>query len=188
MIKETGRPAYTEAQGSAEKTITVNEDGTVTASFDNKEKLGEVRVHKTDDSNNALPVPGAVFGLYTDRHHTQPVKDAAGNALTATTNNSGDASFKRLVPGTYYLWEISAPQGYIKSEEVKEVTVTANNTSDAAVQVKNHLNAKEISLLKQYSTVADPNNYTDVTDDYRKFAKTTTGSSRTHLCCSAAPL
>ena len=145
VIKETGRPAYTDAQGGAEKTITVNEDGTVTASFDNKEKLGEVRVHKTDDSNNALPVPGAVFGLFRDRQHTQPVKDAAGNALTATTNNSGDASFKRLVPGTYYLWEISAPQGYIKSEEVKEVTVTANNTSDAAVQVTNHLNAKEIS-------------------------------------------
>ncbi|MBQ8054678.1 MAG: Cna B-type domain-containing protein [Lachnospiraceae bacterium] len=170
VIKETGRPAYTEAQGGDVKTITVNEDETVTAAFDNKEKLGEVKVHKTDDSNNTLPVPGSVFGLFRDRQHTQPVKDAAGNALTATTNNSGDASFKRLVPGTYYLWEISAPQGYIKSEEVKEVTVTANNTSDAAVQVTNHLNAKEISLLKQYSTVADPNNFKDVTDDYRKFA------------------
>lgn len=170
VIKETGRPAYTDAQGSAEKTITVNEDGTATASFDNKERLGEVKVHKTDDSNNTLPLPGAVFGLYTDRHHTQPVKDAAGNAITATTNKSGDASFKRLLPGTYYLWEISAPKDYIKSEEVKEVTVTANNTSDAAVQVTNHLNEEEISLLKQYSTVADPNNFKDVTDDYRKFA------------------
>ena len=170
VIKETGRPAYTEAQGSAEKTITVNEDGTVTASFDNKEKLGEVKVKKIDDSNNHLPVPGAVFGLYKDRQHTQPVKDAAGNELTATTNNSGEAAFKRLVPGTYYLWEISAPEGYIKSGEVKEVTVTANNTSDEVVQVMNHLNKEEIELLKEYSTVAKPNEYQPVTDDYPKFA------------------
>ena len=164
IIQETGTPARTEAVGDNPKTVTVNEDGEAKAAFNNKEKLGEVKVHKTDDSNNALPVPGAVFGLYQDRQHTTLIEQKE-------TNGSGNAIFKRLAPGTYYLWEISAPEGYIKSDEVKEVTVTANNTTEEAVQVKNRLNKTVIKLQKQYSTVNDPTNFKDVKDDYRAFEK-----------------
>ena len=161
-IKETAPPSYTEAVGDNPKTITVNEGGEATVAFNNKEKLGEVKVHKTDDSNNLLPVEGAKFGLYEDRQHTRLVQETE-------TNSSGDATFKRLIPKTYYLWEISAPDGYIKSDEVKEIKVTANNTSEAAIQVKNHSNRMVIKLQKRYSTVNKPKDFIEVTSDHNTF-------------------
>ena len=171
VIKETSAPANTKiaTEGGDAKTITVNEKGKAIAIFDNKEQLGQISVHKVDDSNNKLPVPGAVIGLYEDAAHTKPVKDESGAAMTQTTNNSGIASFTRLVPGTYYLYEISAPDGYIKSDLVKTVEVTAGNTSDAAIEIINKSNRTVIRLEKWYSTVSNPTSFDLVTSDYAKF-------------------
>ncbi len=169
VIKETSAPANTKIakeDGDA-KTITVNEKGKAIAIFDNKEQLGEINVHKQDESEN--PVDGAVIGLYEDEAHRVPVKDESGNALTKTTDNSGNATFTRLVPGTYYLYEISAPDGYIKSEEVKTVQVTAGNTTDAPIKIVNESNRKVIRLQKNYSTVSNPISPLPVTSDYAKF-------------------
>ena len=132
-IKETVWPANTEPQGGDELTRTVRAGNTepVTAVFDNKEKLGEILIHKKDDTNNHLPIQGAVFGLYEDRAHSKPVKDESGQDYTVTTDSVGDASFTRIVPGNYYLYEISVPSDFVKSEDVTPVTVTAGAASGA---------------------------------------------------------
>ena len=168
-ITVPNQPSNTKPLGGAEKTITVNKGGKAVAKFRNKEQLGQIKIHKTDDSNNALPVSGAVFGLYEDEQHKIPVKDESGKNVTATTNNSGNASFTRIVPGTYYLWELSVPSDYVRSDKVTEVNVTAGNTSDKAVELKNHCKKVVINLLKKYSTVSAPNDPMPVTDDYRAF-------------------
>ena len=181
VIKEAGKPSNTAVVGSDSQTKTVNEDGKITASFENKEQLGQIKIKKTDDTNNHRPVANVVFGLYKDREHTIPVKDENGNDYKVTTNSNTDynAVFTRLVPGKYYVWEISAPTGYIKYDQAVEVDVTAGNTTADAVSIENYKNKIEIHLQKQYSTVADPTTFKDVTGDYAKFNKAFTLERRT---------
>ena len=173
VIKETAAPANTEVTpaGDQTQTITVNANGSVKAAFNNKEKLGQVKIKKVDDSNNHKPVTGAVFGLYNDSAFNDPVLNSDGQPYQVTTNSSGEATFTRLVPDTYYLKEESVPSGYIiENEDCGSVTVTANNTTDAAIEVENHINGVTIELIKKYSTVTDPNTFTEVTTDYAKFS------------------
>ena len=171
VIKETGAPSNTEIQGNVQQTLTVNENHNVDAEFNNKEKLGQIKINKVDDTANHSPVSGAVFGLYSDSEFQNPVLDGEGQPIQATSKSSGEALFSRLVPGTYYVKEESAPATVIiLNPNVGEVTVTANNTTAAAITVENHVNGTFIELEKLYSTVTNPTNFIPVTNDYTKFA------------------
>ena len=65
---------------------------------------------------NALS--GAVFGLYSD-------KDCKNQIKEATTSANGYMEMTGLSEGTYYLKEISAPSGYVPSDKVLTVTISA---------------------------------------------------------------
>lgn len=66
------------------------------------------------------PLPGAVFKLYTDDTCTTELK-------TATSGADGKVTFDKLFPGTYYMKEVQAPNGYVASNEVWTVDVTEGN-------------------------------------------------------------
>lgn len=76
-------------------------------------KLTFTKVKKDEKT----PLPGAVFKLYTDDTCTAELK-------TATSGADGTVTFDKLFPGTYYMKEVQAPNGYVASNEVWTVDVT----------------------------------------------------------------
>ena len=79
-------------------------------------KLTFTKVKKDEKT----PLPGAVFKLYTDDTCTTELK-------MATSGADGTVTFDKLFPGTYYMKEVQAPNGYVASNEVWTVDVTEGN-------------------------------------------------------------
>ncbi|MBO5371764.1 MAG: hypothetical protein J6A75_03485 [Lachnospiraceae bacterium] len=95
------------------------------------------------DSETALAqgdakLQGAVYGLYARADILDPTDDTGQTVLApagallmqATTDASGVAYFDGLVPGSYYVKEISPSVGYMIDPTEYDVNVTANGTPD----------------------------------------------------------
>jgi uncharacterized repeat protein (TIGR01451 family) len=81
---------------------------------------GTVTLNKTDDTD--APLAGATFGLF----ESEADAEAETNAIdTCITDNDGACTFDEVIPGTYYVTEISAPAGYEEDETVIEVELEA---------------------------------------------------------------
>ena len=72
--------------------------------------------------DNKTPLPGATFKLYTDSECTTEFK-------TKTSGTGGTVTFDKLFPGTYYMKEVQAPDGYVASSEVWTVKVPTGSTT-----------------------------------------------------------
>jgi fimbrial isopeptide formation D2 family protein/LPXTG-motif cell wall-anchored protein len=115
------------------------------------------------------PLNGAVFGLFTDDKGEVPYKDKDGNAVTATSGTDGRMNFTGLDAGTYYLKEISAPDGFVKDSTVHTVVIAAEtekvnvtewwNGSEWVSEKPTSGTAKEVTyeteILKSYSVTID---------------------------------
>ena len=124
--------------------------------------LGEIELTKAD--NWGANVNGAVFGLYTDK--------ACTNRIATATTSGGKIKFEYLEPDTYYIKEISAPTGFLLSDEVNKVTVKSNNT--ASENRKNDEPRGTITLTKQLDTSKTNGRYGDVVigeAEYTLYAK-----------------
>ena len=85
------------------------------------ESLGYGEITKTDNSTGAK-LKRAVYGIYSDSACTALVD-------SMTTDGNGYAKSKALAAGTYYVKEITAPAGYVISNTVHTLKVTAGNTT-----------------------------------------------------------
>lgn len=85
------------------------------------------------------PLPGAVFKLYTDDTCTTELK-------TATSGADGTVTFDKLFPGTYYMKEVQAPNGYVASNEVWTVDVTEG---DETAKLKNSSGNQVTSIVNE---------------------------------------
>ena len=117
------------------------------------------------------PLAGAVFGLFTDAAGTVPymAKNADGTAgttpMTATSGTDGRMNFKGLDAGTYYLKEISAPDGYVTDSTVHPVVITATTKS---VKVTEWWNGTEFVSEQPASGTAKEVTYdTDILESYK---------------------
>ena len=81
-------------------------------------QYGNIQVIKTDSADGS-PLAGAKFEIRN--RETNEVK------LVGPTNEAGVAILSGLPLGTYSVREITAPDGYTMSKEVKVVTLTAEN-------------------------------------------------------------
>ena len=106
-------------------------------SFNVEVQEGKVSLVKTDSTGTK--VSGCKFGLYKDEGCTKEVS-------TATTDGSGNILFNHLVPGTYFVKELSVPQGYLLNTEVKRVNV--ENGKTASVSYQNSEPTGEIRIYK----------------------------------------
>ncbi len=99
---------------------------------------------KTGDAPNGSPVlAGAVFQLYASDQTTE-----VGEAVTTDTN--GVARWTGIDPGTYYIKEVSAPDGYAVSGEVRQVIVpksTATVSSELTVNAGTWTNEADMGRL-----------------------------------------
>ena len=79
-----------------------------------------IAVKKVDQNDKKTALAGAQFGIYKDEDCTEAYTD--GKLETVTANN-GYQQFIGLDAGTYYIKEIAAPSGYVKSEKVLKVVI-----------------------------------------------------------------
>ena len=100
-------------------------------------EYGNALLIKTNSVGNTLS--GAKFGLYKDANCTNQVR-------TGISNSNGQIEFNRLAPGTYYVKELSVPNGYLLNTSVQSVEVKVNETSQ--VTFKNYEPTGEIKITK----------------------------------------
>ena len=127
------------------KTFTIAAGGKETATFYNKEQLGQINILKRGEQNGQASVlKDAVFGLYNDASCSEDSKVAE-----VKTNADGTASFTRLLYETeYYVKEISAPSGYIKDDTVHGPYTLSAETDEVKVESLNEYNLAPIVLQK----------------------------------------
>ena len=89
------------------------------------------------DKNNEKPLAGAVFGLYKSGENVtvNTVATAANNAAykTATSDDAGQIKFSQLKEGTYYLKELTAPEGYSVNTHVYTVVIDTTYNNDGTL-------------------------------------------------------
>ncbi|WP_392887420.1 SpaA isopeptide-forming pilin-related protein [Eubacterium limosum] len=117
-------------------------------SFANTLKQGDITFTKygTNDENdlNAKEkLSGAVFGLYTDAETKIPVKDATDKAVTATSGEDGNVTFKDIYVGSYYVKEITAPEDYTADSTIYQAVIDNKGNCDglhtvAGIEVSNN--------------------------------------------------
>lgn len=95
--------------------------------FINERQKVEIAVVKKDaETDNALA--GAEFGLYAKADilvGDEVIVEADTLLAKAVTGEDGKATFKQDLPfGTYYIKELQAPDGFVSSDEVIEVTAS----------------------------------------------------------------
>ena len=158
-ITETGYPANTVAVsvtgGSDDDLYTLTEGGSKELTFVNKETLGAIVVTKTGTRNGSTAaLQGVTYELYGSTGEGEDVQIDKNNKIgeTQTTDTNGQVTFDDLVPGTYFLVETGAPEGYLVNSEPVKVTVALNDTNNNVVTVtqNNKYNEAWIKLQKQY--------------------------------------
>lgn len=85
------------------------------------ENIGYGEITKTDKSSG-VHLKGAVYGIYSDSNCKKLVD-------TMTTDKNGYAKSKALTAGTYYVQEITAPAGYVRSDKIHTLNVKAGKTT-----------------------------------------------------------
>lgn len=94
---------------------------------------GSIKVNKTSADasitygNNNYEYRNAVYGVYKDQGCTDL-------AYKLTLDANGNGTQNQVKPGTYYIREITAPKGYLRSQVIHPVTVKAGGTGTANVQ------------------------------------------------------
>jgi len=103
-------------------------DGVVEVVIDNSLIEYLLRIVKVDENTEEV-IEGAVFGIYTDMAGTMPVDEE-----NYTTDENGEIEIM-LVPGTYYVIELTAPEGYVLDSTPLEVVVSENTAVEGVVEV-----------------------------------------------------
>lgn len=115
------------------KDITISEDNKpIELPIDEQPSYGYVGIHKMNKSN--VEVAGAVYGLYKNEACTNELA-----RLTTTTSTTGDIFDIQLnINQTYYIKEISAPQGtaYVLDDTVYPIVPSDANTTKATAIVQ----------------------------------------------------
>lgn len=138
-VEETKAPeGYVKSNEKVKFTIDdANRDVKVT--FKNKAKQVVINITKVDQETRTQ-LPGAVL----------VIKDSTGKELTRFTTTDKPYVLLNIDYGTYTVEEISAPAGYIKSDQVITFTVDDDHMSHQIVFV----NAKEVIVPDTASTAS----------------------------------
>ncbi len=123
-------------------------------------EYGAARIRKTDNTDPSKTVPGATYRIYKDKACTIRAKSELGEniQLVTTAENSNTVT---VAPGTYYIKEYKAAEGYLLSDAVYPITVTRGSTG--LVEVTDSPNTGSLKLKKES---ADP----DITADNKSYS------------------
>ena len=129
----------------ANQTIEVKSNATTTATFENK-PFGHIVINKVD-AKTGEKVTGATFGIYTDSTCKTVAKAYKSNTdstlVNAVITEAEDGKYtcnnlpiSSATGTTYYVKELTAPEGYYLDTDVHPVTL---KTANATVSVSNEI-------------------------------------------------
>ena len=129
----------------ANQTIEVKSNATTTATFENK-PFGHIVINKID-AKTGEKVTGATFGIYTDSTCKTVAKayksDTDSTLVNAVITEAEDGKYtcnnlpiSSATGTTYYVKELTAPEGYYLDTDVHPVTL---KTANATVSVSNEI-------------------------------------------------
>ena len=123
ILTEVSAPTGYEIAESIEFTVTADKENQQVTMKDEKTEV-TVTVIKTDEKSGAR-LAGAEFELVSD----------TGNVMTAVSDENGIVKFEHVIYGTYTLKETKAPEGYILSQEVREIVVDKRYKDGDEIQI-----------------------------------------------------
>ncbi|ETY75609.1 cell surface protein [Lactiplantibacillus fabifermentans T30PCM01] len=138
-LRETQAPSGYQLS-NATQTVVIGETGTYDGqySFTNTAKTGTITVNKADAATRQA-LRGATFTLTT----------SDGTVVaTATTDATGQATFKQVAQGNYTLTEMQAPAGYLISGQPIEINIGETGTYQATYTVTNVAKVGQITITK----------------------------------------
>ena len=116
-IREIVSPAgYGLNTGSVSFTVSSNQSSTQTVTFNNS--VNQVTISKIDSESN-INIAGAVL----------EVTNSEGEVIDTITTTDTPYALEKLSPGTYYIREIEAPEGYTLNSEIKSFYVDEDTTN-----------------------------------------------------------
>lgn len=184
QVEETGLPKNTAkitAQDNAgenadKREVTAALGTPATTGFYNKEILGSIKIHKTGtrDGVTDAGLQGVTYELYT----TDKPGETDQPYASGSTDVNGNYTFGRLPYGTYYLKEVSAPDGYEIAKDLIPVTIDQNNP-DATEELNNLYNSVQVTLQKQYFNYTENQDKDVDSSNYQEFNGAFTLQSKT---------
>ena len=118
------------------------EGSNIIINWTNTRDKGSISITKTDSKDK--PLQDAVFGLYKDAAAAEKPIDIQ------QTDKNGEALFADLAAGTYYVKEITAPNGYALDTAIRNFTIGENGVWDIQPEaIKNELKRYSLTLVKK---------------------------------------
>ena len=138
--QETGADGRSYTRYGLSKTYYTDDTFTETVddafiNFENRYETayGNVSFRKEDPEGN--PLEGAVFGLYRDAGCRTPLvdpDDQTRTPITASSGADGTVTFSHVLAGTYYMKEITPPQGFVAGTAyIRSPSPTRTTTPDS---------------------------------------------------------
>lgn len=135
----------------ANQTIEVKSNATTTATFENK-PFGHIVINKVD-AKTGEKVTGATFGIYTDSTCKTVAKAYKSNTDSTLVNaeiietatgvyTCNNLPISSATGTTYYVKELTAPEGYYLDTNVHPVTL---KTANATVSVSNEIGKSDFN-------------------------------------------
>lgn len=120
-LHEATPPAHYGAMADTTVTVAANANTLVTVGPANGDVIERASVALTKiDGPTGAPLAGAVFSLRFDTQH-RGVAD--GPAITCRSDLRGSCQFENLLPGDYFLSEVTAPPHYVRAAIDQWVTL-----------------------------------------------------------------
>lgn len=135
----------------ANQTIEVKSNATTTATFENK-PFGHIVINKVD-AKTGEKVTGATFGIYTDSTCKTVAKAYKSDTDSTLVNaeiietatgvyTCNNLPISSATGTTYYIKELTAPEGYYLDTDVHQVTL---KTANATVSVSNEIGKSDFN-------------------------------------------
>lgn len=92
---------------------------------------------KVSAGTEKKPLEGAVFKISRTVHGVEQELYRDGKEYVQTSGKNGYFTFRDLPPGEYALWEITAPEGYVKLES--PIRFTVNGAKPEVILIENRV-------------------------------------------------